>query len=68
MLRVMTEIEIRGVPEDVYRRLRAHAAKAGTTLSDYRLSQLMLLAEDPPAEDDGPTTKELVARVRGREL
>jgi len=68
MLCVMTEIEIRGVPEDVYRRLCARAAETGTTLSDYLLSQLRLLVENTPVEHDQTTIREFVARVRGGEL
>ena len=39
------------------------------TLSDYVLSQLVLLtAGDLPDQDDRPTMREIVARVRGGEL
>ena len=40
-------IQVRGVPNAVHRRLRARAAKAGVSLSDYLLSELKQRLEQP---------------------
>ena len=54
-------IQVRNVPEDVHRTLKARAAKAGMSLSDYLLRELTLLARRPTWEEifeeidrDGP--------------
>ena len=57
----MPHIQIRNVPDDVHRRLKARAAAAGMTLSDYLLAEARQLAELP-------TVEEIVARVRSDEL
>ncbi|MEO7118224.1 MAG: hypothetical protein ABIZ34_04550 [Candidatus Limnocylindrales bacterium] len=44
-------IQIRNVPEDVHRTLRARAAAAGQSLSDYLLADISRLAERPPVAD-----------------
>ena len=44
-------IQIRNVPEDVHRTLRARAAAAGMSLSDYLLEDITRLAERPPVAD-----------------
>ena len=46
-----TSIQIRGVPDDVHRTLRARAAGAGQSLSEYLLAELTRLAERPPVAD-----------------
>ena len=43
----MPLIQIRNVPEDVHRRLKARAAEDGRTLSDYLLAELELVARRP---------------------
>lgn len=43
-----TSIQIRGVPDDVHHTLRARAAGAGQSLSEYLLGELSRLAERPP--------------------
>ena len=43
-----TSIQIRGVPDDVHRTLRARAAGAGQSLSEYLLGEISRLAERPP--------------------
>jgi plasmid stability protein len=53
-------IQIRNVPDGVHRALKARAALAGMTLSDYLLAELERGLERP-------TREELLARVRGRE-
>lgn len=44
-------IQIRNVPDDVHRTLRARAAAAGLSLSDYLLEDITRLAERPPVAD-----------------
>lgn len=55
----MRTIQIRNVPESVHQVLRARAAAAGVSLSDYALSELQRVAEHPPVAD-------LLARARAR--
>ena len=66
-------IQIRNVPDDVHRTLRARAAAAGQSLSDYLLGELTRVAERPPVADvlaraearhGGASTSDLVAAVR----
>jgi plasmid stability protein len=70
-------IQIRGVPDDVHRTLRARAAAAGASLSDYLLGEITRLAERPPVADvlaragsrsGGASHEDIVQAVRsGRE-
>lgn len=53
-------IQIRNVPDDLHRRLKVRAAKAGMTLSDYLLSEIEQVAEKP-------TLHEWLERVRRQE-
>ena len=55
----MGMIQIRNVPEDLHRRLKARAAEQGLTLSDY----LLRMAE---REAELPTFAELSERIRRR--
>lgn len=66
-------IQIRDVPDDVHRELRARAAAAGTSLSDYLLSEIARVAARPPVADvlerassrsGGAPTQAVVAAVR----
>lgn len=52
-------IQIRNVPEDLHRRLKARAAMAGMSLSDYLLREIRQVAERP-------TLDELRARLASR--
>ena len=52
-------IQIRNVPEALHRRLKARAAEAGMTLSDYLLAEIRRSAERP-------TPQQLWERVRTR--
>jgi plasmid stability protein len=52
-------IQIRNVPDDVHRTLKARAASAGTSLSDYVLREIERTARAPTAE-------ELDQRIRDR--
>jgi antitoxin FitA len=46
-VRCMGHIQIRNVPDDVHRTLKARAAKAGMTLSDFLLRDLLVTAGRP---------------------
>lgn len=54
-----TMIQIRNVPDNLHRRLKARAALAGMSLSDYLLSEIRRVAERP-------TLDELRARLERR--
>ena len=58
-LRMGTMVQIRNVPDTLHRRLKARAALAGMSLSDYLLSEIRQMAERP-------TIDELRARLRSR--
>ena len=55
----MPMIQIRNVPEPLHRHLKARAALAGMSLSDYLLQELRAVAERP-------TLEELRARLEAR--
>ena len=66
-------IQIRNVPDPVHKALRARAAAAGQSLSDYLLQELVRVAERPPVADvlaradgrsGGTRTEKIVAAVR----
>ena len=46
-----TMIQIRNVPEALHRRLKARAALAGMSLSDYLLSEIRQVAERPTIDE-----------------
>lgn len=52
-------IQIRNVPQDLHRKLKARAATAGMSLSDYLLAEIRRVAEQP-------TLEELMARIKRR--
>ncbi len=52
-------IQVRNVPEDLHRKLKARAAMAGMSLSDYLLAEIRRVAEQP-------TIEELWGRIRRR--
>ena len=52
-------IQIRNVPDGLHRRLKARAAMAGMSLSDYLLNEIRRVA-------DRPTVEELRARLERR--
>lgn len=56
----MKLLQIRNVPDDVHRKLKARAALEGRSLSDLALQELSRSLERP-------TRAELVARVEARE-
>lgn len=55
----MSSLQIRNVPDDVHRTLKARAAGEGQSLSDYALAELRRSAERP-------TVQELSERIRFR--
>jgi len=55
----MVMVQIRNVPEDVHRRLKARAALEGVTLSELALKELRRSL-------DRPTRRELLERVAAR--
>ena len=46
-LRMPTMLQVRNVPDELHRTLKARAALAGMSLSDYVLVELRRLAEQP---------------------
>ena len=73
----MKMIQIRNVPDELHRALKARAAREGRTLSDLILSDLPRLAEKPSPEQvmsrirsrssvGGPPASELIAAERDR--
>lgn len=52
-------VQIRDVPDEVHRTLKARAAATGTSLSEYLRALLTRAAERP-------TTQELAARIQAR--
>ncbi len=55
----MATIQIRNVPDDVYRELRKRAGAAGQSLQEYLLRRLS-------AEASRPSPEEFLARLRER--
>lgn len=47
----MKTLQIRHVPDEVHRTLKARAAMAGKSLSTYALEELTRLAEQPSREE-----------------
>ncbi|MGE3177177.1 MAG: hypothetical protein AB7O32_06885 [Vicinamibacterales bacterium] len=52
-------VQIRNVPEALHRKLKARAAVAGRSLSDYLLGELERVASRP-------TREEMLARIHSR--
>ncbi|MGQ0775152.1 MAG: FitA-like ribbon-helix-helix domain-containing protein [Pseudonocardiales bacterium] len=55
----MKMVQIRNVPDDLHRKLKARAAMGGQSLSEFALSELRRSLERP-------TRRELVERVQAR--
>ena len=47
----MAMIQVRNVPQDLHRELKARAARAGMSLSDYLLKEIERVAARPPIEE-----------------
>jgi antitoxin FitA len=60
IMAAVANVQIRGVPDDVHRRLKSQAALAGQSLNDYLLARMTEIARLP-------TIPELVGRIAGRE-
>jgi plasmid stability protein len=56
---IMANVQVRGVPDDVHRRLKAQAALSGQSLNEYLLARMNDIAKLP-------TVPELAARIRDR--
>ncbi len=54
----MVHIQIRNVPPGVHKTMKERAAKAGKSLSEYMLGEIVTLSQIPTAE-------ELDERIRG---
>lgn len=52
-------MQIRGVPEDVHRRLKSQAALSGQSLNEFLLARMSEIARTP-------TIPELAERIRSR--
>jgi hypothetical protein len=55
----MANVQVRGVPEDVHRRLKSQAALAGQSLNEFLLARMSDIARLP-------TVPELAERIRER--
>ena len=55
----MANVQVRGVPDDVHRRLKSQAALAGQSLNEYLLARMTDIAKLP-------TVPEIAARIRER--
>ena len=56
----MANVQVRGVPDDVHRRLKSQAALAGQSLNDFLLARMTEIARLP-------SVAELADRIRARE-
>lgn len=55
----MANVQVRGVPDDVHRRLKSQAALAGQSLNEFLLARMSDIARVP-------TVPELAQRIRER--
>lgn len=55
----MPNVQVRGVPDDVHRRLKSKAALAGQSLNEFLLARMSDMARVP-------TVPELAERIRTR--
>jgi plasmid stability protein len=51
LLRMASMIQIRNVPDDLHRKMKARAALEGKSLSEYLLAELRRIAELPTPEE-----------------
>jgi antitoxin FitA len=56
----MANVQVRGVPDDVHRRLKSQAALAGQSLNEFLLARMTDIARLP-------TVPEMAERIRERE-
>ena len=73
----MANVQVRGVPEEVHRRLKSQAALAGQSLNEFLLSRMEDIARTPTVPElagrirerglrDSPSTAELIREERDR--
>jgi len=73
----VANVQIRGVPEDVHRRLKSQAALAGQSLNEFLLARMSEIARTPTIPElaerirsraayEGPSTAAIVRRDRDR--
>jgi hypothetical protein len=55
----MPNVQVRGVPDDVHRRLKSQAALSGQSLNEYLVARMTDISRLP-------TVPELAARIRER--
>jgi len=71
----MPNVQVRGVPDDVHRRLRSRAALSGKSLNDFLLARMTELANTPTVGElaqriaerpayDGPSSAETIRAAR----
>ena len=58
----MKHLQVRSVPEDLHRTLKARAAEMGMSLSDYVLIELRRVAERPTRDE---VLRRIAARTPG---
>lgn len=56
----MPIVQVRGVPDDVHRRLKSQAARSGQSLNEFLLARMTEMARTP-------TVSELADRIRAHE-
>lgn len=73
----MANVQIRDVPDDVHRRLKAQAAMSGQSLNEFLIARMADIARTPSVAElaerirarglyDGPSSAELVREDRDR--
>jgi antitoxin FitA len=55
----MSNVQVRGVPDDVHRQLKSQAALAGQSLNEFLLARMTDIARTP-------TVPEMAQRIRAR--
>jgi len=74
-IRRLANVQIRDVPEDVHRRLKAQAAMAGQSLNEFLLARMSDIARTPSVPElaerirrrgryEGPSSAELIRQDR----
>lgn len=77
IVRPVANVQIRGLPEDVHRRLKSQAALSGQSLNEFLLARMREIARTPTIHElaerirsraayEGPSTAAIVRRDRDR--
>jgi antitoxin FitA len=77
IIREMANVQIRDVPDDLHRRLKAQAAMSGQSLNEFLLARVGEIARTPSVSElagrirarglhDGPSSADLVREERDR--